>query len=339
MEPLRSYPNFNQQLRAVSLISIGILITFALFGCSFSLGESSDIKETQISLFIESTLLAEQKTELAISSQSTQPAQQQPTVTQQVQTTTNAEPTQATLQPIQVEVTPLPPEELDSRIQSAKLLLYEDMANRTDTIRYIKAALDRMGLDYKDDGGAIGWLKNDLLTGTPDGQPWDLIIISAEERSNVRGEFFNYIIQALDQGSSMIIETWILERSYSDASALLSRCGVEFQANLSGTPLRMFILDPENPVMKEPNNNLNLSDLESFWSGDIGDQMKKATDGDAKLLVGLKPGEVNSSGTIIVCMDNRLILQTYSTHNFGRKTAEALWENYIYYLLKSRFSQ
>ena len=67
-------------------------------------------------------------------------------------------------------------------MKTANILLYEDMTTRLDTIRYVKPALDKMGLKYKDDGAAGGWLRDDVAKGPGEGKPWDLVIIAAEDK-------------------------------------------------------------------------------------------------------------------------------------------------------------
>ena len=71
-------------------------------------------------------------------------------------------------------------------MKTANILLYEDMTTRLDTIRYVKPVLDKMGLKYKDDGAAGGWLKDDVAKGPGEGKPWDLVIIAAEDKERSR---------------------------------------------------------------------------------------------------------------------------------------------------------
>ena len=96
-------------------------------------------------------------------------------------------------------------------MKSAQILLYEDMVSDPSEYRYVKKTLDAMDLRYKDDGNAQGWLKSDLLGNSPSGKPWDLVIVAAEERSDVTGEYFDYIDDVLDKGTPVILESWILD--------------------------------------------------------------------------------------------------------------------------------
>ena len=47
-------------------------------------------------------------------------------------------------------------------MKDARILHYEDAVIYPPVKRYVKDALDDMGLEYKDDGSAKGWRKSDL---------------------------------------------------------------------------------------------------------------------------------------------------------------------------------
>jgi hypothetical protein len=245
-------------------------------------------------------------------------------------------------------VQPTPSIDLESQMKSANILLYEDMVAHTDTNRYVKDTLDRMGLTYKDDGNAQGWFKSDILGSAPDGRPWDLVIVASEAKSGAQGEFFEYILDVLDQGTSVILEAWYLDRvAGGSASLLLERCGVEFEKNWSKVPpsrMVMFPLDTTHPILREPNAALSFTKVTHYWwdetltnTYDIGDWMKITSGGDAKLLVGTMAQEKTTHGTVTVCIDDRLILQTFSSHQLNYDTMTRVWENYIYNALKVRF--
>ena len=113
-------------------------------------------------------------------------------------------------------------------MKTAQILLYEDMVSDPSEYRYVKKTLDAMDLRYKDDGNAQGWLKSDLLGNSPSGKPWDLVIIAAEARSDVTGEYFDYIDDVLDKGTPVILESWILDSvSQGRVSPILANCGVQ----------------------------------------------------------------------------------------------------------------
>lgn len=230
------------------------------------------------------------------------------------------------------------------QMKSAHILLYEDMAGKTDTNRYVKDTLDRMGLPYVDVGDAIGRLKSELISqGGKEG--WDLVIIASESKPGISGEFFEYVNQALDQGSAVILEVWYLDQVANGvAQTLLSRCGVEFARNWVNVPPDqrvMFPLQPKHPILNEPNTGLSFTKVNNYWwdlgngaEYDIGDGMILSPGSQAQLVIGTLTGQDNVHGTVTVCVDGRLILQTFSSHQLSFNNIEPLWENYIYNALK-----
>jgi hypothetical protein len=232
-------------------------------------------------------------------------------------------------------------------MESANILVFEDMTSRLDTNRYARDTLDKMGLPYVDVGSAKGWLKSEVSSGGPDGRGWDLVIIAAETKDKgAAGEYFEYVLDLLDQGVSVIFEVWYLDQVHGGAaSTLMNRCGITYEGNLLKVPparMVMFTLDYDHPIMKQPNSGLNFTDTMSFWwedgeSFDTGDLVKVSLTGDATLLVGSMADEKQSHGTVTVCMNDRLILQTFSSHNLTYNAMQPLWENYIYNALRVRF--
>jgi hypothetical protein len=262
-----------------------------------------------------------------------QPEQALPTATVAPAATQTAEPTQGP--------------DFQSWMRSANILLYEDMTGYLDTTRYVKDTLDSMGLSYKDDGSAKGWLKTDLLSGPPQGGAWDLVIIAAEAKSGVQGEFFQYVMDALDQGSSVILEVWYLDQTYGGvANALLSRCGVEFQNDWEEVPpqaMVMFPTDSSHPILHEP-NTLTFTKVSDYWWDpehktiyDIGDRVQLVPGSKAQILVSTHPNYHSTHGTLTVCLDDQLILQTFSTHQLSFESMSQAWENYILHALKTHF--
>jgi hypothetical protein len=238
-----------------------------------------------------------------------------------------------------------PTPDLAALMKSANILLYEDIIFRSDTIRYVRKTLDRMGLPYTDVGSAVGRLKSQLLSGGPKGEGWDLVIIAAEAKSVVSGEFFEYVSQALDKGSSVIFEVWYLDQTMgANGAALLARCGVEFHKDWAEMPpsqMVMYTLDQTHPVMIEPNDQLTFTKVTDIWAydWDIGDLMRKSlTGGDAQMLVGTIGTEKTNHATVMVCINDQLTLQTFSSHILTYDVMTRVWENYIYNALRARFA-
>jgi hypothetical protein len=55
------------------------------------------------------------------------------------------------------------------------------------------------------------------------------------------------------------------------------------------------------------------------------------------MLAGIYAQEKNSYGVIAICHDDRVIIQTFSSHDYRQEDVVRLWENYIYTTLKAHF--
>ena len=218
-------------------------------------------------------------------------------------------------------------------MKTASILLYEDMVGDPRVLRFVKEALDLMELPYEDVGNAQGWLKERLNIGASGGRPWDLIILAAELRAQVSGEYFEYLSTAMDQNTSVIIESWYLDAiSEGTARPILKECGVKVKpyAGSYGS-LMDLVLWPINgvihPVLTEPFNYVKLTNGTYFHDpDDLGSLMDLTGEGDAVLLVGRKIDEPSRFGAVAVCDGGQLTLQTFSSHNYPRDDAQDLAE-------------
>jgi len=238
--------------------------------------------------------------------------------------------------------TPVPPQEsFEEWLKTASILLYEDMAGDFSTTRYIKAALDGLGLRYTDVGDALGNYKDQLLSHGPGGQGWDLIISGKELRTAVSGEFYVYLDDALSQGSSVIIEEWDLDAIWAGKfSALLTRCGVEFQSDWWNKPINeqlLWAVEGSSPVFHAPNEGISLRNPTGYWQGDLGDLLRLAPGSRAVPLWSARTTTKDSYLTAVSCLDDRLVIQTYSSHNYGKDRIVRMWQNYIYNTLRARY--
>jgi len=347
-----------------------ILLLIIVPSCNFTASEETketNLDETQVALSVEQTLTAkqgggvnatvaaQQATIQAQAALATAQAQQQPQ--QPVQ---QPQVTQPPAQPAPVQsqepapVQPQPPQQpqpapgnFNELMKSAQILLYEDMVSDPTEYRYAKRTLEAMGLRFKDDGNAQGWLKSDLLGNAPNGKPWDLVIIAAEFRSDVTGEYFDYLKAILDKGIPVILESWIIDSvSQGRVSPILTKCGVQvypyFPAGFSVNDVLMWPIaaTSQHPIMNDPNTGLRFTRARTKWisSMDLGSKMALTGGGDAILLLGTDAQSDFKDGTLAVCMQGRLTLQTFSSHSFEWDTMYPLWENYITNALKVRFS-
>ncbi len=231
-------------------------------------------------------------------------------------------------------------EDLERNLKRAKILLFEDMS-ASKHLRYVKEALDREGYFYQDVGSAKGWFKSQLLSSVE----WDLVIAAAEARRDFGGEFFEYLDQQIEKGASVIVEYWDWDVAPTGkAQLLLNRCGVSHQSDWFEPDLRVFFwLEPENPVFNQPNQvSTGLRNAAALWSGDLGDLFMLDPNGNQQddrttLLAGTSPLYQRDHAILVSCVDGRVILQGFSSHEYAKEDMIALWQNYIYQALISRF--
>lgn len=362
-----------QPLKVVMLLNVVFLLT----SCGFISSSDPSTKETQIALSIQQTVLARQvdivasqppqdlaETEVPVESieiptETIESVEtESPTIAIVIpsSTTESAElPPTAEIQPeisaseSVIETEPPAPQDtidIDALYENANILLYEDVHFDPGVLRYYRETLDRMGLKYTDVGSAQGNLKTQLVAGAPGGKPWDLVIIASEHHGqSVPGEFFSDAEEALDKGSSVILEVWFLDKTYkSSANVLLAKCGVEFDKNWIRIPPEGMVLYPlaaDHPVLNDKNSGLTFTDTTSYWAYeyDVGDLMKKLPNSDAVLLIGTKATDKNAFGTVTICFNGRLTLQSFTAHNFTINAFAPLLENYIHNALIASFKQ
>ncbi len=333
---IRHLPNIHRIFQ--HLIRLGLVLVF-LSACSPSLPPES-ANATLVALQVQQTRLAQTQLallpptpttlgmpalEAALSVTDTpQPATPtSPAITQSLQSSTDNE------------------EMLSRRLNAAKILLFEDMS-ASRHLRYAKEALDRLDYFYLDVGSAKGWFKSQLLSPVE----WDLIIASAEARRDFGGEFFEYLDQQAGRGASLVIEYWDWDAAaIGMQQQLLDRCGVEFQDDWFEPDLRVFFwLDPANPILNSPNAIPSaLRNATTLWQGDLGDLFRiknyaGRSESDAKLLAGTYAGQTMDHGVLLTCLQGRMIIQSFSSHEYEKESVIALWQNYIHHTLMGRFA-
>jgi hypothetical protein len=364
-----------QTMRKPTLIIFTAVTFVTIVALACQMPTSDGVNTTQVALDVQSTQLAERETQLAItemaveidSEEGNQPsepdlqatliAQQATHTALEVQATLNAQDQSEDSQVLAVQNDPLPtatPEvaenmpdpnipDFESWMRSsASVLLYEDMAGDFSVYRFIKNALDGMGIGYVDVKDALGHYKEQLLSGGPGGRGWDLIISGKELRTSVQGEFYVYLNDALNQGSAVIIEEWDMDSiSAGKLSTILSRCGVEMQKDWLDVPMGEQLLFPINgshPIHHFPNEGVSLTNPSGYWNWtDLGDLIKLIPGSSAQLLWGARTNIKDSYSTAVVCMDGQLIIQTYSSHSYGQDRVERMWQNYIFNALETRY--
>ena len=356
-------------LRPLFVITLGVLFVAGVsLACNAPTNDNQALQDTQIALNVQSTQIAIQaesngklETEATLQAGLDQTAIQN---ADDIQATLNAqvidtEPPTQTPQPTSTDAADAepptveaPPEEsspedspsvdepvdIDEMMKDSKILLFENVT-KIPLPRYIQQALDNLGLsrNYVDTKDAIGNFKAELLSGTD----WDLVVVGVEARSAIQGEFFDYFNEQVNKGTGLVLEIWNLDEiAGAKATSFLSSCGIQVQGDWYDPPLTarsIWWLYGEHPVFHEPNEGMSLVNYNPYWAGDAGDLLKISSGSDATMLAGTYAQEKNSYGVLAICHEDRVIVQTYSSHDYGQDDVVRLWENYIYNTLRAHF--
>lgn len=327
-----------------------LVLSLVVVSCDMPSVDDGGLSETQIALAIQQTGMAMEQTNAAQASPPT--ATPEPTL----QPTYTPYPT-FTSQPPQEAPTEEPPAEepeqevteeqapavsFEDWMEDADILLYDDMYG-LGVSPIIENAIDGLGLgsNTKNVGGAMG----DFLSNLNSAMDWDLIIIGAESRGAISGEYFDVIADQMDDGTSFIIEIWYIDDiSQGRIQPVMQRCGIAFHkdwwrsANANLNDFLVYLLEPGDPLFSEPNTiSMLIPSTNYLWVGDIGDMLELNAGSDAVLMAGALPKEHSAYGAIAECMDGRMIWQTFSTHDYKYQEMINLWTNYIYNTLQARY--
>jgi hypothetical protein len=306
------------------------------------------LQDTQIALGVQQTSLALQQATLDAGQAQATSAEVQPTYTPLTTFTLVPTGEPVVQQPTQESTQPnnsAPPLNMGEKIQAANVLIYEDIWG--DPVlsgdKRVSDAVERVGFQggrVINTGDAMGNFKSQLLSGTN----WDLIIVSAEVRTAIQGEFWDYIMDQLDRKVAFIAEVWYLDDIASGRVAnFLGACGVQFQKdwpreiNYNILDYSIVNLVTNHPVFNSPNSGISLVTPNSYWMGDAGDFIQLGSGGDAQLLAGIYSSHKSDYGVLADCMQGRVILQTFSTHDYRHDQTVPLWQNYIIYTLTNHF--
>lgn len=309
---------------------IFVLILIALssiLACSITFGTPAatqpSIDPTKVALEMQATAMSLQLTQSALEAQAQQPPVQ-----------IEPSPVPPTAAPLPTIVQPTPTQDLAARMKSAKILVYENTDERNIGL-WIKEALDNMGLTYTHTGSYSGHFMEYLNSGTD----WDLIIVGAEDKDKISGEFWNVINTRVTRNkAALIAEVWYLDtEANSPINKIMSGCGVSYQKDYQLAD-SIYWWVPDHPVFNEPNVVLPLLHYSRFWANQTGDQIRLSGGGDATLLAGLAAKPSNQEAVLATCFDGRVIIQTFSDHDYNEADVVPLWENYIYNTLKNHFA-
>jgi hypothetical protein len=312
------------QLRNRGIILFLLFVVVFTLACGVSITPAANnppaYDPTKAALEIQATTVALQLTQAALNSQ---PA---------VQPTAPAAQPAATAQPVAPVVQATATADVEARIRSANVLVYEN----TDELgigMWVQDALDGMGIKYTQTGSYSGHFMEFLNSG----KPYDLIIVDAESKDIISGEFWDVINTRLTRDkAALIAEVWYLEsEANGPIGKILSQCGVSFRKSFELDD-SIYWWDPTHPVFNEPNTVLPLLHFSRFWAGGAGDQIRLGGSGNATMLAGLSAKQ-SDEGVLASCYDGRVIIQTFSDHDYNQGDIIPLWQNYIHYTLKNHF--
>jgi len=274
-------------------------------------GPVQPVDATKIALEVRATDAAGQLTQ-----QAAQPPAQQPVIVPPAATDNPAAPTQ----------------DLKARIKNAKILVYED----TPTIGlWISDALNGMGLKYTHVGDALGHFMENLNSPIQ----WDLIIVGAETKTKVQGEFWDVIGEKISRDNTAVVaEIWYIDLLYNGRlKPVMSNCGIQLQRDW---PLAesIYWLDSSHPLFSNPNNAMPLINYSRYWQWQAGDLIRLSPGSNATLLAGTFQKRKSDYGVMATCHEGRVIFQTFSNHDYHQDQIISLWQNYITYTLTNRFA-
>jgi hypothetical protein len=307
-----------------------LFVVVFILACGISVDSNTNANNppafdaTKAVLELQATSMALQLTQSALNSQP--PLQPTPAPTEPI-----IPPTFTPQPDVQAQATPT--EDVEARIQSANVLVYEN-TDEYGIGMWVQDALDGMGIKYTQTGSYSGHFMEYLNSGTK----YDLIIVDAEAKDTISGEFWDVINTRLTRDkAALIAEVWYLDtESTGPISKVLSGCGVRYQKDYDIAD-SIYWWNPTHPIFTEPNTVLPLLHYSRYWENQAGDQIRIGGSGDAELLAGLASKKSNQEGVLATCYGGRVIIQTFSDHDYSQADILPLWENYIHYTLKNHF--
>ncbi|MBA4420327.1 MAG: hypothetical protein C0391_04195 [Anaerolinea sp.] len=307
-------------------IALGVAAT------SFAIQQTADAKTVDDNQAQQNADL--QKTMDALSVQQTVIAMQQEQQEQEQQQQEQQQPPEVIAPPVEVQPPAVvdPMAGMDEKIRNAKVLIFEDTVE-LGIGQWIEDTVRHMGItDYVQTDDYSGHFMEKLNSPTK----WDLIIVGAEAKTKVQGEFWDAIMEHVNRKVAVIAEVWYLDLlGYGRIKAFTSECGVAYSSNFDLAE-SIYWWDQFNPVFTTPNTVDPLIHYSRYWDNQCGDKLK-VTGGDAKLIAGYKVKPASSGGFIATCMEGRTIIQTFSNHDYHEDQIKDLWENYITYTLTNHF--
>ena len=233
-------------------------------------------------------------------------------------------------------------EEMATKIASAKVLIYEDVAGYASYIPIVSKAVASLTSNYTYVGDAVGTFQTKMETGTK----WDLIVVSSEFKNKIQGNFWTTILQNVDNDyTALIVENIFLDKiAPYEIKPLMQECGIQFQniwnrgAGFKSIDYAMYWVVNGSPVFNTPNmvERFRYS-MTNARLGTAGDFVKLTSNSNATILASLKEGDSTDMGLVTSCVKGTVLFQTFRTHDYDGDEMLALWQNYITFVLTNHF--
>jgi len=308
------------------LASIFIIVTVLACSMPGMSSTSPELENTRAALAIQQTSLAIQQTSVLAGTA-------EPNISTAAPTSTMAA----------AETIAHPPLDIKDKIKTSNILIYEDVVGRPDLVPVVTNTINAMNFSggrIINTGDALGDFKAQATSSTK----WDLMIVATEVRTAFSGEMFEAMYDHINNGGAVIIEVWYLDKVVNGKVApIMNQCGVRLFRNWTRDekydPFKYSIswLDSSNPLLSTPNTVLAPSYPYPEWFGDAGDLLELGSGGDAVLVGGLYQNRKSDYGVLASCLSGRMVIQTFSTHDYKFDIVQPLWENYIINTLTNHY--
>ena len=205
------------------------------------------------------------------------------------------------------------------------ILVYTDDYQMSPGTTYVEQALQAMGMSYTAYYGDYDGFGSALTTGGP----WDMVLVSHNNYFGL-GNWWTEIEDYVDDGGTVVIETFDIDGSHSEPTTLWTTLGVSYASDL-GTPEPVYRWQSSHPIFTQVENVPDMS----TWSTGYGDNGDKCDPMSPTIAVaGFTGSETAGEGALFTGS----IVNSFVVSNFrgdddsdGKLDAVELWQNEIAY--------
>ena len=157
---------------------------------------------------------------------------------------------------------------------------------------------------------------------------------------------YKQVVRHVENGGALIIEAWNLDEDSSDLTSYIEdKCAIRVEKtwvrdnNSSNmADFALYSLNQGLPLFDKP-FKINLPMMPTiFWNSDVGDLISKNAGSRVLFATGLTSHDPTRYGLLTSCNEGRLLLQTFSTHDYRLFETTELWANNIYFVLSNHFN-